>query len=212
MRAAQPRRARSTGSAAPTGGYAACSPRPSRCSCAAIAGGAVALTERGTRAGPGDRGDRATPRRPGARGAAPRPVAAACARGRQPRRLARDPQQPARRAAAQARRRSPSHRGSERLLDDALSPDGRYLAVRGDDGSVAFFDATRCAELDRHSTDSAGWPVRRGCRTLSTRSRSAATARRSPRAAAATTPRPRALRQPRHMRLWGRTQSTRTRQ
>ena len=32
------------------------------------------------------------------------------------------------------------HEGSERLLDEALSPDGRTLAVRGDDGNVAFFD------------------------------------------------------------------------
>ena len=33
------------------------------------------------------------------------------------------------------------HPGGSRVLDDALSPDGRVLAVRGDDGSVAFFDA-----------------------------------------------------------------------
>src|ERR671937_2640048 len=32
------------------------------------------------------------------------------------------------------------HEGSERLLDEALSPDARTLAVRGDDGNVAFFD------------------------------------------------------------------------
>jgi WD40 repeat protein/DNA-binding SARP family transcriptional activator len=31
--------------------------------------------------------------------------------------------------------------GSNRLLDEALSPDGRILAVRGDDGKVVFFDA-----------------------------------------------------------------------
>jgi WD40 repeat protein/DNA-binding SARP family transcriptional activator len=30
--------------------------------------------------------------------------------------------------------------GSDRLIDEALSPDGRVLAVRGDDGTVAFFD------------------------------------------------------------------------
>jgi WD40 repeat protein/DNA-binding SARP family transcriptional activator len=34
-----------------------------------------------------------------------------------------------------------AHEGSDRLLDEALSPDGRTLAVRGDDGNVAFFDA-----------------------------------------------------------------------
>ena len=34
-----------------------------------------------------------------------------------------------------------AHEGSDRLLDEALSPDGRTLAVRGDDGSIAFFDA-----------------------------------------------------------------------
>ena len=33
------------------------------------------------------------------------------------------------------------HPGGSRVLDDALSPDGRVLAVRGDDGSVGFFDA-----------------------------------------------------------------------
>ena len=32
------------------------------------------------------------------------------------------------------------HPGGSRVLDDALSPDGRVLAVRGDAGSVAFFD------------------------------------------------------------------------
>jgi WD40 repeat protein/DNA-binding SARP family transcriptional activator len=32
------------------------------------------------------------------------------------------------------------HEGSDRLLDEALSPDGRLLAVRGDDGNVVFFD------------------------------------------------------------------------
>jgi WD40 repeat protein/DNA-binding SARP family transcriptional activator len=32
------------------------------------------------------------------------------------------------------------HPGGSRVLDEALSPDGRLLAVRGDDGSVAFFD------------------------------------------------------------------------
>jgi WD40 repeat protein len=32
------------------------------------------------------------------------------------------------------------HEGSDRLLDEALSPDGHTLAVRGDDGKVAFFD------------------------------------------------------------------------
>jgi WD40 repeat protein/DNA-binding SARP family transcriptional activator len=34
-----------------------------------------------------------------------------------------------------------AHADSARLLDEALSPDGRVLAVRGDDGNVAFFDA-----------------------------------------------------------------------
>jgi WD40 repeat protein len=33
------------------------------------------------------------------------------------------------------------HPGGARVIDDALSPDGRLLAVRGDDGSVSFFDA-----------------------------------------------------------------------
>jgi WD40 repeat protein/DNA-binding SARP family transcriptional activator len=33
------------------------------------------------------------------------------------------------------------HPGGSRVLDDALSPDGRVLAVRGDDGSISFFDA-----------------------------------------------------------------------
>ena len=43
--------------------------------------------------------------------------------------LLRDPERDRRRA-----------RGSDRILDEALSPDGRTLAVRGDDGNVAFFD------------------------------------------------------------------------
>jgi WD40 repeat protein len=34
-----------------------------------------------------------------------------------------------------------AHQGSDRLLDEALSPDGRILAVRGDDGNIVFFDA-----------------------------------------------------------------------
>ena len=33
-----------------------------------------------------------------------------------------------------------AHEGSNRLLDEALSPDGHTLAVRGEDGNVAFFD------------------------------------------------------------------------
>jgi WD40 repeat protein len=32
------------------------------------------------------------------------------------------------------------HEGSGRILDEALSPDGRTLAVRGDDGNIALFD------------------------------------------------------------------------
>ena len=34
------------------------------------------------------------------------------------------------------------HAGGDRTLDEALSPDGRMLAVRGDDGRVVFFDTT----------------------------------------------------------------------
>jgi WD40 repeat protein/DNA-binding SARP family transcriptional activator len=34
-----------------------------------------------------------------------------------------------------------AHEGSDRLLDEALSPDGRTLAVRGDDGRIVFFDS-----------------------------------------------------------------------
>src|SRR5262249_12616652 len=37
--------------------------------------------------------------------------------------------------------------GGAFVLDDALSPDGRLLAERSDDGSVAFFDARRLSEL-----------------------------------------------------------------
>ena len=67
---------------------------------------AGASRARGARLGetPGDGGDRAAPRRAGARRAEPRPLAAARARGHQPRRLGRDAQQPARRASAQPRR------------------------------------------------------------------------------------------------------------
>ena len=41
------------------------------------------------------------------------------------------------------------HPGGSRVLDDALSPDGRVLAVRGDDGSVAFFDVSTGAAAAR---------------------------------------------------------------
>jgi WD40 repeat protein/DNA-binding SARP family transcriptional activator len=34
-----------------------------------------------------------------------------------------------------------AHQGSDRLLDEVLSPDGRTLAVRGDDGKIVFLDA-----------------------------------------------------------------------
>src|SRR5262249_2448309 len=37
--------------------------------------------------------------------------------------------------------------GSNRLLDEALSADGRILAVRGDDGKVVFFDARTLRRL-----------------------------------------------------------------
>ena len=37
--------------------------------------------------------------------------------------------------------------GSKRLLDEALSPDGRVLAVRGDDGGIAFFDTRTLGKL-----------------------------------------------------------------
>ena len=37
--------------------------------------------------------------------------------------------------------------GGSRVLDDALSADGRVLVARGDDGSVTFFDANTLAEL-----------------------------------------------------------------
>jgi WD40 repeat protein/DNA-binding SARP family transcriptional activator len=40
-----------------------------------------------------------------------------------------------------------AHQGSDRLLDEALSPDGRILAVRGDDGKVVFFDARTLRRL-----------------------------------------------------------------
>jgi WD40 repeat protein/DNA-binding SARP family transcriptional activator len=33
------------------------------------------------------------------------------------------------------------HNGPDRLLDEALSPDGRTLAVRGDDGNIEFFNS-----------------------------------------------------------------------
>ena len=39
------------------------------------------------------------------------------------------------------------HGGAARVLDDALSRDGRTLAVRSDDGSVAFFDTRTLAEV-----------------------------------------------------------------
>ena len=42
-----------------------------------------------------------------------------------------------------------AHQGSERLLDEALTPDGRTLAVRGDDGNVVFFDARTLRRIGR---------------------------------------------------------------
>lgn len=39
------------------------------------------------------------------------------------------------------------HAGSNRLLDEALSPDGRMLAVRGDDGEIALFDPRRLRRI-----------------------------------------------------------------
>jgi hypothetical protein len=49
--------------------------------------------------------------------------------------------------------------GSARVLDDALSPDGRTLAIRGDDGSVAFFDALTLRKIGRPfgSSDQIGY-------------------------------------------------------
>jgi WD40 repeat protein/DNA-binding SARP family transcriptional activator len=41
------------------------------------------------------------------------------------------------------------HGGGTRVLDDALSPDGQTLAVRGDDGSVSFFDTQSLREAGR---------------------------------------------------------------
>jgi WD40 repeat protein/DNA-binding SARP family transcriptional activator len=41
------------------------------------------------------------------------------------------------------------HQGSDRLLDEALSSDGRTLAVRGDDGNIVFFDARTLRRLGR---------------------------------------------------------------
>jgi WD40 repeat protein/DNA-binding SARP family transcriptional activator len=39
--------------------------------------------------------------------------------------------------------------GSDRILDEALSPDGRTVAVRGDDGAVVFFDALTLRRVGR---------------------------------------------------------------
>ena len=39
------------------------------------------------------------------------------------------------------------HSGGQRVLDDALSGDGRTLVVRGDDGQVTFFDTATLREL-----------------------------------------------------------------
>ena len=46
------------------------------------------------------------------------------------------------------------HEGSDRLLDEALSPDGRILAVRGDDGNVAFFDTRTLHQIGSPFTGS----------------------------------------------------------
>lgn len=44
--------------------------------------------------------------------------------------------------------------GSDRLLDEAISPDGRTLAVRGDSGDVVFFDAATLKRTGRKLTGS----------------------------------------------------------
>ena len=46
------------------------------------------------------------------------------------------------------------HGGGERVLDDALSADGRTLAARGDNGSVAFFDTRTLREVGPRFTSS----------------------------------------------------------
>ena len=84
------------------------------------------------------------------------------------------------------------HGGGTRVLDDALGPDGRTLAVRGDDGSVTFFDTRTLRELGpRFQRAARSSTAARSC-ARSGRSRSARTAdarrrrqRRAPRDARA---------------------------
>ena len=114
---------------------------------AAIAGGAVASTERGTRAEPGDRGNRATPRRPGTR--EPR-LDRSLLLAREGVNL--DGSLATRSNLLAALLRAPAAlavlRGAgERILDDALSPTGRLLAARSDDGSVTLFDTRTLAPV-----------------------------------------------------------------
>ena len=73
------------------------------------------------------------------------------------------------------------HEGSDRVLDEALSPDGRTLAIRGSDGNVALLTHGRCAQSETSlpATTRPAW-LRRG---RSTRSLSARTQGRSPSAA-----------------------------
>ena len=82
------------------------------------------------RAQRGHRRRRPAPRRPGPHRGSPRPGASPRQHGRRPRRLGRDPLQPALGARCATPRRSASLNGDgSKLWSLALSPDGRTLAV-----------------------------------------------------------------------------------
>ena len=127
---------RPSANGARTGGFAACSPLALVLLLAALAAGAVALHEREARARRRPRRSRSgsARRRSWSRGSTGR----SCSPGEgvDLDDSTRDPQQPARRAAAQPRRARRAPRRRPALLDDALSPDGRLLAARSNNGSV----------------------------------------------------------------------------
>ena len=112
---------------------------------------------RGARVGdgaqPGNSGDRATTRSPGTRRAA---LDRSLLLAREGVRLDDSPATRSNLLAALLR--SPAalavlHGGGTRVLDDALSPDGRTLAVGGNDGSVTFVDTrTLREELPRFAS------------------------------------------------------------
>ena len=137
-----------SGNGARTGACAACSPSLSLLLVAALAAGAIALTRAGTAR---SQATAAIAQRLGAQALVEPRLDRSLLLAREGVDL--DDSVATRSNLLAALLRSPAalavlHGGGARVLDDALSRDGRTLALRGDDGSVAFFD-TADAPRDR---------------------------------------------------------------